>query len=144
MKKQLPKSIHDYLNPSHLGQSKLFSKIIEDSEGFTLTELQEICSSTDIDYLIRATALFMLGSKWDLKSLDYVYKLLTKNPTLCEYADDLFTTYASPEAKKTVMKLLEQSLITNSKAAFLIELIDDNIKYNKDPVKLYGMAKYKE
>lgn len=142
--KRLPKSSHNYLNPSHLGPSTLFTKIIQDSEEFTLDELKEICSSQDIDPLIKTTTLFMIGSKWNSKSINSVYEILIKNSILCEYVDDLFTSYASIEAKEIVNKLYKQSLITKSKSDFLTELIEENIKYNRDPAKIFGIAKYKE
>lgn len=135
---------HTYLNSSHLGDSMFFDRIIEDSKRFMLDELINIANDSSLELYVRETALFMVGAQWNMNGLDQILKILQNDLSVGRYLEEVLKYYSCNEAKDFVIKLSLQKLITESKAKFIIELIDENIKYGRDPVKKWGRAVFKD
>lgn len=138
------KPIDEYISPNHLGDSMFFDKIINDANSYTIDELKWLIRERDYDFRKRLTALYMIASLWDEDAICEIYNAIIIDDKYLKYLEELLGEYNFVEAKDLINKLFDESKITREKKEILDYLIDQNIKYNRDPVKKWGRAVFKE
>ncbi len=137
------KPIDEYINPSHLGDSIFFDKIVNDAKFYTASELKSLVGERECNFRKRLTALYMLASLWNEDGISEIYNAIKADDQYLKYLEELLGEYNFDLAKDLVNKLFNENKISKEKKEILDYLINQNIKCNRNPIEKWGRTVFK-